>query len=832
MSNQPVQIVLNADNFVASRENQPGGGNKEFFPGADQQFVAHQASIRQQLEAVRRVLAESKTDSVGYAKVSLQRSAYAKSHHPTAALFTPRRSRVVGNVGIGNLLVELTPDAVTEIETEIARAEPVVRTERNKKSNKLEYRPTRRRSEVGAVREIGLWSAADKRSFSAGDAVRWLSDPRTGGSYRVELFDLPQTEAMWDLLSPLKRTQYRTFVDGLKNLGTGITAEALPPENTGRYLVMIRLAKSNKPPLVRMALSPASAKVPGPVDVFQTNVDQHERLLRFLDSSSLVRTVELSPILVQSSGTHAVGDPAAGMFAVPQRIGNSHPIVGVVDGGVSTMLGDWVRSRWNLLAAEDRDEVHGSFIGGLLVAGRTANPHGACPEGDGCDIVDIDIFPRPESWDHYYRGSGTELFFDELEAAIADLRARHGVRVFNLSINVMRAVDLDQYSVEASRLDVIADRHDVIIVISAGNTDAADTRAEWVADAAQSLAVLARARNDALLVPAETLRNISVAALNPPGHASSIPHAPAGYSRRGPGLRAGVKPDLAHVGGSAASDPEIDSGLFSCSPDGRRGPSRGTSFAAPQVAKALALLDSRIEGHVSRETLMALLFHRARIPTALADASLAEIARDLVGFGMPATVSEMLEGDDHEITLVFASRLHETKELRFQFPWPPSLVGENGSCRGTARLTLVATPPVNPAFGAELVRVNVEAVLQQEHGESFKSRLKAAYLPHAVETGSLEADLIQHSLKWSHAKVFQGRWPRGIGKSSNWRLAISYLTRDGEVLPPSGVPFTAILTIADLERVKPVFNEVRQSLQAAGVRVNDIRTAARVMPRV
>jgi hypothetical protein len=62
----------------------------------------------------------------------------------------------------------------------------------------------------------------------------------------------------------------------------------------------------------------------------------------------------------------------------------------------------------------------------------------------------------------------------------------------------------------------------------------------------------------------------------------------------------------------------------------------------------------------------------------------------LVGFGKPLSASEIIEGEDHQITLVFASRLRKDQQIVFNFTWPPSLVGPNGSCRGAARLTLSA----------------------------------------------------------------------------------------------------------------------------------------------
>lgn len=81
-------------------------------------------------------------------------------------------------------------------------------------------------------------------------------------------------------------------------------------------------------------------------------------------------------------------------------------------------------------------------------------------------------------------------------------------------------------------------------------------------------------------------------------------------------------------------------------------------------------------------------------------------------------------------------------------------------------------------------------------------------------------------------KVYEKVFPQGVGPSSNWRLFVEYLTRAGEAMPEGGVPFTAILTISDPDAEKPVFNDMRQSLQAIGAQIADIRTSARITPRI
>jgi hypothetical protein len=204
----------------------------------------------------------------------------------------------------------------------------------------------------------------------------------------------------------------------------------------------------------------------------------------------------------------------------------------------------------------------------------------------------------------------------------------------------------------------------------------------------------------------------------------------------------------------------------------------------------------------------------------------------MVGFGMPPSAERILETGDHSITLVFASRIRRDQQINFRFAWPASLVGPGGKCRGRAKLTLVTTPPLDPRFGAEFVRVNINAALQQEQADGgWKGQLEPLYLPSKRQSPAVEAERIEHDLKWSPVKVLAKTFPQGVGPSSNWRLFVDYLTRAGEVMPEEGVPFTAIVTISDPDSEKPVFNDMRQSLQALGAQISDIRTAARITSR-
>ncbi|MCJ8509809.1 S8 family peptidase [Rhizobium lemnae] len=829
----PIQIVLNPENFEEAREAGGGGGRKDFFANRDRDFGAHKAALMSQLDTISDILSAQSQGPIGYVKVILKREAWAKSHRPVGALFRNDRAPVVGGGDLGVMIVEGHPSALAKVKAEIGKAETLTRMKFDESKGKEVPNPSAQKSEAGAIERIELYGASDKRRFSAEEAVAWLSNPMTGSGYEVELFDAVPPRSEWDRLDDSHRRLVESFVSGFNRLGYSMSVERLPVGRNKLPMLAVRLDQAGDGAILRLTGTPTKER--RDLAPFDPDIQRHGRLLDFLDKHPLVKRIELPGIVVRSARPPAPARGRPSNATMPVRDSRrSHPKLGIIDGGLSPALADWVIDRWDVLADEDMDLSHGTFIGGLAVAGSSLNGAATCPEADGTELVDLAIFPNERKagvFASYYSG-GLPHFFDEMDAAVADARARHGVRVFNMSLNILQPAAPDRYSPHAVRLDRLAEENNAVVFVSAGNIQPQDLRAEWPSDTAAALANLALARNDGLLTPAESARNVAVAAVNPPDHAGCLPFAPTRFSRRGPGLRSGVKPDLAHVGGSGTVHPTLGHGLFSISPDGTVTDGCGTSYASPLVAKTAAALDHAIEGEVSRETLIGLLVHHAEIPEPLRAKELGAVTRHLVGFGMPPSAERILETGDHSITLVFASRIQHGQQINFRFPWPASLVGPGGKCRGRAKLTLVTTPPLDARFGSEFVRINIDAALQQEQAKGWKGRLDPLYLPPSRGAHAVEAERIEHDLKWSPVKVFGKTFPQGVGPSSNWRLFIEYLTRAGEVMPDEGVPFTAILTISDPDAEKPVFNDMRQSLQAIGTQIADIRTAARITPRI
>jgi hypothetical protein len=155
--------------------------------------------------------------------------------------------------------------------------------------------------------------------------------------------------------------------------------------------------------------------------------------------------------------------------------------------------------QWGLVAATHQDTQHGTFIGGLLVAGRSLNTQPAIAEADGCELADLALLPddqQPAAFAQYYP-NGVADFMDEVEASVSQLRTQYGIRVFNFSMNLQgERADPDFYSPYAERLDRIGDATDSLFVISAGNLDSPASR---VAQRSGGSAAYARIRARGLL---------------------------------------------------------------------------------------------------------------------------------------------------------------------------------------------------------------------------------------------------------------------------------------------------------------------------------------------
>lgn len=807
MPNNPVQVVLNTSDFIVRPEQNPGGSIKDFFAGRDTEFAAHKGRLLDELGQIHQQIKKQPDVGLEYAHVVLQSDAWAKSHRPVERVFPPDEVPLIGGGGLGELIIELTAENIPVVEKAIQKAEDIVIYGVNKKGEEVP-KPTRYRSEVGAIQTVRSHQAIDRRAFSAEEAVLWLQDPRTGGLYIVETFaDLREFDEEESRRSRA-RAALKRFLAELTQLDLPIEKLEPPPRWQASRLMFLRLRESSH--LAR-----------------PERVAQHQRLLEFLEQQPAVRRVLLPPLIEAGHVYHgALGEP---VVLMAPNTSARYPVIGIIDTGVSPVSGleNWCAGRTDFVGSTNQDRRHGTFIAGLTVAASQLNAHALFSEYP-CKFFDLALYPTETAAFQSFYPKGFLDFLQQLDVELGTAKAA-GARIFNMSLSLERQVSDDSYGFFASIIDEIADTHDVLFVLPSGNLTSRLLRGEWPDDPNNALRMLAEYRHagkDRILQPAESVRAVVAGAVNPPSCAVA-PLRPATYTRRGPSAALGTKPDVAHVGGRGSPQHE----LISIDTSGRSIDGCGTSYSAPLVAKILANLNAQIEGNADRETLIALLAHHAITPQDLTKKELQRVARDFVGFGVPSTSSQMLETDDHSITLVFRGALEANQELVFPFAWPTSLVNSKGQCRGRVRLTLAYRSPVDRRFDAEFVRFNLDAHLRQEKLDTETGELSWVGRLRSETDRRYERELIEHGQKWWPVKQYERVLAR-VGASSQWRLVVEGLARTGARFPKGGVAFSVLLTIQDTKASGDVFREMRQALLAAGTRIGDVRTATRIGARV
>jgi hypothetical protein len=176
----PIQIILNDRDYEQARDVGGGGPRKDFFANRDKEFRQHKAALIGQLTTISRTIEAQSQGDLGYIKVILRRSAWAKSHRPLASLFKRDRIAMVGGGDLGELYFEARPAVLREIAAEIAQAENETTLKYDEEKGKDVPHPSARRSETGAIEKIDMYGPQDRRSFSVEEGISWLTNPMTG----------------------------------------------------------------------------------------------------------------------------------------------------------------------------------------------------------------------------------------------------------------------------------------------------------------------------------------------------------------------------------------------------------------------------------------------------------------------------------------------------------------------------------------------------------------------------------------------------------------------------------------------------------------------------
>jgi len=525
----------------------PGGGTKpKPFRAVNEVF---RQSLSKRVNVVKRSISTTvKRIGAAPARITLISKAIAKSHRPET-IFSEKTCPIIGGGKVGELFIRATPAGLDNLNRFILKG----KTDRVKK-------------ELSTIETVEPITPEYRRQgLSPSDILR--HSPKVDGGYvtKVQLFDLDNFVLQSKLV--------QTFIDD---------------------------CAKNKIEVIKRAYSDKSY-------FFEThckNIEDVESLSKLIS----VRSIKRMPVLRSIRGKIATVVSLPTNLPLPDTDLNAHPIVAVVDSGISDQipsLNQWVAGRESTVAKPYRNIQHGTFVGGLICWASDLNPDLKAIDLSPCRLLDIQVFPNDDP------GFGDVEFLTEsqllqdLEAALQ--KHANEVRVWNISLGSDEVCSLDSFSSFAIELDNLQERYNVSFVVSVGNYG--DNPLLDYPRVGQQL--------DAgrITTPADSVLSISVGSVAHKSHKNNGPKygEPSAFSRHGAGPNYIIKPDLVHYGGTCSTDKSESFGIKSVS-GSEVGESFGTSFSTPIVSRLLANIYHNITPTPSSTLARALLTHQARDP--------------------------------------------------------------------------------------------------------------------------------------------------------------------------------------------------------------------------
>jgi hypothetical protein len=200
------------------------------------------------------------------------------------------------------------------------------------------------------------------------------------------------------------------------------------------------------------------------------------------------------------------------------------------------------------------------------------------------------------------------------------------------------------------------------------------------------------------------------------------------------------------------------------------------------------------------------------------------------GFGIPQDPTEILGCEPWTATLIFELELRAGFDLaRTPFALPDCLLLESGALRADITATLAYEPALDGTFGAEYCRTDVDLSLGtyclNDENKRCQSRQVNPFPKR--ESKAREKRLVEHGFKWSPVKVYRRRMSKGVA-GDQWRLVVSATDRSGAENASARVAM--IVTIADVERSAPVYNDLVVAMNRLGWTTTDVtlKAASRV----
>ena len=303
----------------------------------------------------------------------------------------------------------------------------------------------------------------------------------------------------------------------------------------------------------------------------------------------------------------------------------------------------------------------------------------------------------------------------------------------------------------------------------------------------------------------------------------------------------------------------IDHGVRSFNLDDEDKRFIGTSFSTPAVTRIVVDLAYMMKEEFDPLLLRALIIHYAKYPAGI-QMKMAEKVNQM-GFGVPVKAQDILYNSPDEITLILRDSLDKGSFIEmFNFPYPTSMVDENGFFRGQIILTLVNKTLVDEKQAGEYCQSNLDVFfgtyeIEKERDTSKPTVINPLGLDenqnilsdslyrsssvgiHPITGFERECTLVKYGKKYHPVKKYavdlaeMKPAPRDkfLPADRKWYLKIEGLYRDfieRDALKKDyqlSQEFCMILTIRDPLGTSPVYDEVTQQLNNENFVHHDVR---------
>lgn len=510
--------------------------------------------------------------------------------------------------------------------------------------------------------------------------------------------------------------------------------------------------------------------------------------------------------------------------------GKNYPVIGVLDTGIANIphLKPWLlQENFSKFHTDDIDKRHGTAVSGVIVYGDELENEKYTGFG-GAKLFEAIVYP-----DEKMLKIPEDELIENIREAISE---NNQIKIWNLSLGTNKEADLIEFSDFGKALDEIQDENNVLICKSAGNCDnfkinAPRRRISQSADSIRSLVV------------GSISKNKIESDLSEKNHSSP-------FSRIGPGPSHLIKPDIAHIGGNAGFDDKnrlILNGIKTFSSDGKTKSVVGTSFSTPRITSIVAGVDNALNEGFNPLLLKALTLHSCNYPEEM-KISIDEKLKH-VGFGVPSTIQDILFNQPNEITLILQDTIEKGNFIEIlDFPFPQSMIDDEGYFYGEITLTLVTSPILDSNQGSEYCQSNIDVMFGTYNEKKDRDTSKATVINPIGPDGN--KNLLTHSLyskiamkdtenPYNKERVlvaygdkFQPvkKWSVNLDEFTatnkekflkipkNWYLKIDGLFRQAieskselQRITPSQ-EFCLVITIRDTKKEGNIYNEVTQLL--------------------